>query len=148
MPTEETWEKVFKFVNASGSALSGIAALAAVMLSGYLYHLTTVQQKAQDARQASQEATQLYRSYLQLTLEKPGLFGKETSHQAAASFVMTTAESIFLSTNDEGWRETTGTMLAQQKDLIEAGQWDCSSMIPEFVAFARKDVGLRISCVR
>ena len=132
------WKRIIDLVTAISTALSGVAALAAVGLSWHLYTLTT-------AQQASQDATQLYRSFLQLTLEKPNVFGKTTNAQIA-SFVMTTAESIFLATDDYGWRRTTVRILIDRKELIEATPWDCPTMSSDFVAFARKDAGLRITC--
>jgi hypothetical protein len=90
---------------------------------------------------------QLYRSYLELSVEKPASFEDKKNRQAA-EFVTTTAEAILDITKEPGWRKTTAQMLENNRSLIEAGEWNCSAMSQDFKDLALRQVGLRLKCVR
>jgi len=145
------WAKWLKLAADFGTALAGFAALAAIALSIYTYEVTMAHQVQQEVEsrsaQGDQTAVQLYRSYLQLILEKPASFEDKKNRQAA-EFVTTTAEAILDATNEPGWRETTKQMLENNRGLIEAGEWNCSAMNQKFVGLARDEMKLKLKCVK
>jgi hypothetical protein len=134
-------ERWIELVAQVAGALSGFAALFAVGLTIHTYNLTTEHQRQQDA-------TDMYRSYRQLTLEHSDLFKKGVNTtNAAADFVITTAESIYLATDDLGWRQTVAQLLNEQAELLESHPWHCKTMNKDFVSFMQNDARVKITCM-
>ena len=148
-------------MTAIGTALAAIAALAAVGLSIYFYEVSerhiaedreykTQQLETQRQEQFDQVQDRLYsqyRSYLVLVVEHPGTMNK-LGDSRVASYVLSTAESIFLeAADDKGWRQTARTMLSDNRKLIESiNDYQCGSMNSGFVRFARCEAKVKISC--
>ncbi len=128
-----------RVITAAGPLFSAIAALSAVFLSIYFYVVTS-------NAQHSHEMYDTFRSYMQLRLEHAEMFDAKIGNTAAVSYVLSTAESIYLDTDDEGWRANVANILSDNGKLLEGTPVDCSSMNQGFVEFARKQAKISLHC--
>jgi hypothetical protein len=136
--SESRLKVILDIVTGMSTGLSGIAALAAILLSIHFYYLT-------DDEQTNRELYDTYRAYTQMLLEHPNDF-KNLGSVPAASFVSSSAERIFIATDDKGWRKTVSDMLWTNKELLESIKWDCETMNPDFRNFAQNEPKVVMSC--
>jgi hypothetical protein len=117
--------------------ITGVAAIGALWISIYTFRATT------DA-QGTLTANQTYQAYLQTVMDKDrsALFGVERG-TVAASYIMATAESLFLLTRrDSGWEETVRNMLRSHKDLLSTQGFNCGTFDAKFLRLANEVVGV------